>query len=296
MRGRRRVRHRFRRHRSCVPSAFQRLRSYTGFRIRDTRSALRNVRECLPSSLAQGGREETVKFIVVIAAATLCYVASAHEPRRRPDVLKITIYDWANIPRAILLDAVKQLRFIFRQASIGVDVAVGDPDAEDATLFTYVPWPPMGQAKEAACQALRDLRVKIAGSSPAGLNNTVLGMASPFARTGLNVRLFSDHIGQAADRHGNRYATVLAYAMAHEIGHVLLRSGGHRARGIMSAVWTSYEYSQMDRGGLLLFTGDEVKEILQNAGGSGCPAQGTASETATIRSLARSRQRPNAIP
>jgi hypothetical protein len=214
-----------------------------------------------------------MKSIVVFSAFTLSYMASAHEPSRRPHVLKITIYDWANVRRAILLDAVNQLRFIFRQAGVGLEVAVGDPDSEDAAVFTYVPSPHMDRAKEAACQALRDIRVKIVGSSPSGLSHNVLGMSSPFARAGLNVRLFSDHIQQGAARHGNPYAIVLSYAMAHEIGHVLLRSGGHRARGIMSAVWTAHEYSQMDRGGVLLFTSDEVKEMLANIGGIGCPTQ-----------------------
>src|SRR5262249_39657267 len=102
-------------------------------------------------------------------------LASAHEPSRPPDLLKITIYDSANVRRAILLDALTQLRLIFGQAGVGLEVAVGNPDDEDAGLFTYVPSPHMDRARETACQALRDIRVKIVGSSPAGLNNSVLG-------------------------------------------------------------------------------------------------------------------------
>jgi hypothetical protein len=152
---------------------------------------------------------------------------------------------------------------------VALDIAVGHPN-DQAASFTYVPTPDMNHVKEAACHALREIRVEIVRSSPAGLSNGVLGMSSPFARAGVNVRLFSDHIEQGAYRHGRPYSSVLSYAMAHEIGHVLLRSVSHPAAGIMSSVWTAREYSQMDRGPLL-FTSDEVKEIISNLGGIGCP-------------------------
>lgn len=212
-----------------------------------------------------------MKPILMLSALTLSHMAQAHDSPRGPDVLKITIYDQANVQRAILLEAITQLRVIFREAGVALAVAVGDAHDEDAALFTYVSSPDRNRAREAGCQAMRDIRVKIVALSPAGLNASVLGQSSPFARAGVNVRLFSDHIQQGAAGHGALYETVLSYAMAHEIGHVLLRSGGHRPRGIMSAVWTAYEYSQMDRGGVLLFTSDEVKEMSANLGGIGCP-------------------------
>jgi hypothetical protein len=211
------------------------------------------------------------KSIVLVSALALCYVASAHKPPSRAGVIKVTLYDSANVRPAVLLDAITQLRLIFGQAGVGLDIAVGDPEDEDATLFTYVPAPDKNQVKEAACHALRDIRVKIIGSSPAALNNNVLGMSSPFARAGLNVRLFSDHIQHGADRHGKPYSRVLSYAIAHEIGHVLLRSGGHGVRGIMSGLWTAHEYSEMDRGGGLLFTSAEAKEMASNIAGISCP-------------------------
>jgi hypothetical protein len=212
-----------------------------------------------------------MKSTVVVSVLTLSYLASAHEPPKRPHVLKVTIYDSANLRREVLSDAVTQLRLIFGRAGIGLDVVVGHPEDEDAGLFTYVPSPPMDRVTEIACQALRNIRVKMVGSSPAGLSNNVLGMSSPFARAGLNVRLFNDHIRQAADLHRKPFAIVLSYAMAHEIGHVLLRSGNHGSRGIMSTVWTANEYARMDFGGVLLFTADEVKKMLADVGGIGCP-------------------------
>jgi hypothetical protein len=88
-------------------------------------------------------------------------------------------------------------------------------------------------------------------------------MSSPFAAFGLNVRLFDDHIRKAALWHDMPYMTVLPYAMAHEIGHVLLRSGSHSRRGIMSRVWTKYEYERMAHGALG-FSDDETKTMSAN--------------------------------
>ena len=44
---------------------------------------------------------------------------------------------------------------------------------------------------------------------------------------GLNVRMFNDRIRWAAMRRNRSYTTVLAHVIAHEIGHVLLRTSEH---------------------------------------------------------------------
>src|SRR5262249_50348072 len=39
--------------------------------------------------------------------------------------------------------------------------------------------------------------------------------------------------------------TLLAHALAHEIGHVLMGSNAHSSSGVMKANWTASEYAQM---------------------------------------------------
>lgn len=184
--------------------------------------------------------------------------------------LRVAVYDRARLPHQVLMEASEQLRTILRKAGATVDIVLGNPGDEDASLFTYVALPP-GRERQAACDARRDIALTIIGASPPSLPATVLGMSSPFARTGLNVRLFNDHIREAADSHGAPYVMVLSYAMAHEIGHVLLRSSRHSSWGLMSSIWTAHEYALMDRGGLLFFTGEEAAKIVANLGGRGCP-------------------------
>jgi hypothetical protein len=52
-------------------------------------------------------------------------------------------------------------------------------------------------------------------------------MAQPLARVGLSVRIFYDHVQYAAEKNNRQDALVLAHVIAHEIGHVLLRSNAH---------------------------------------------------------------------
>ena len=113
------------------------------------------------------------------------------------------------------------------------------------------------------CGVRRDIVLKIVASSPMSLKETVLGTSSPFVAFGLNVRVFDDHIREAAFQHHLPHAIVLSYVMAHEIGHVLLRSGLHGRWGIMSSVWRDHEYEQMPLGALV-FSNAEAKSMSAN--------------------------------
>jgi hypothetical protein len=179
-----------------------------------------------------------------------------------PDTLWITVYDEAHLPREVILNAFDRLRLILQRANVASHPVLGNPANPEASLFMYVA-PPSETEPQMACGARRHIALKIVASSPRSLQEDVLGMSSPFAAFGLSVRLFDDHIRKAALWHDMPYITVLPYAMAHEIGHVLLRSGSHSRWGIMSSVWTKYEYERMAHGALG-FSDDETKTMSAN--------------------------------
>jgi hypothetical protein len=183
--------------------------------------------------------------------------------------LRITVYDQAHLPRSLLLNALDRLRLILQQAKISSNPTLGDPADPEASLFLYVALPSSRGEPRMACGARRDIALKILDSSPGSLPEGVLGMSSPFALFGLNVRIFNDHIYKAAFRHNLPHATVLPYAIAHEIGHVLLMGGSHGRRGLMSGVWTEREYQQM-AAGALVFSEDEARMMAANLGERVC--------------------------
>jgi hypothetical protein len=187
-----------------------------------------------------------------------------------PAELRITIYDQAHISPDATQRVYDQLRLIFHQAGIAIKLIEGDSAVDEASLFTYTELPPTGYEQEFACRARRDIALKIVGASPAGLQETVFGMASPLARIGLNVRIFDDHIRRASVQRNRPYTNLLSCAIAHEIGHVLLRGKAHAKEGLMSGVWSGYEYEEIAVKGLMFFTPDESKGMLMSLRGMGC--------------------------
>ena len=149
------------------------------------------------------------------------------------------------------------------QARIPSRTVLGNLADPEASLFMQVAPPADRGEPGTACGARRDIALKIVHSSPGTLGEKVLGMSSVYAAFGLDVRLFNDHIREAALRQELSYTIVLAYAMAHEIGHVLLRSDFHGRSGIMSSTWTKREYAQITIG-TFAFSGEEAKTMAAN--------------------------------
>ena len=184
--------------------------------------------------------------------------------------LRITVYDNTNMPDEVNQTVASSLRRIFRQSGIEIEWIAGAWGADEAGLMTYQPVA-TGHDQELACRARRDIALSIVPAGVPGVHEQLLGMAQPLARAGLNVRIYSSHVRDAASRENTPYALVLAHAIAHEIGHVLLRSNVHAGRGLMSGVWTGREYEWMGKG-VLFFTGDESRKMRLTVSGAACSA------------------------
>src|SRR5262245_48507948 len=90
---------------------------------------------------------------------------------------------------------------------------------------------------------------------------TALGVSLPRIGAGNRAGVFYSRIEKAShDRTvslGASVAEVLAYVMAHEIGHLLLNTRMHLNEGIMRADWTLVEFGAM-RNGKLSFAAAEA--------------------------------------
>lgn len=204
-----------------------------------------------------------VKGIMLAAVLTGTCRPEIGTPIEVSDELRITVYNEASLAPEVVRDALDRVRLILQSAKIISYTVVGNPADPEASLFVYSGTPTKGPEPGNACGARRDIALKIIGSSPKTLGKSMLGISSAYAVFGLNVKLFDDHIREAARQHDVPHAIVLSYAMAHEIGHVLLRRGFHGRRGIMSAIWTKREYEQISSG-LFSFSGEEAKTMSAN--------------------------------
>lgn len=177
--------------------------------------------------------------------------------------LPITWYDTAGLERGATDSSILALGRIFRQSGIQVQVRPGDPRENEAHLVLYTD-------RRDACRARRDIALRIQASAPPGLPGAQLAQANPFAPGGVNVTAFLDRVETAAFQQNRPVALLLAHVIAHEIGHVLLRSSEHSRSGVMSSHWNEHEFSRMPIGALL-FSREQARQMARSLRGEGCP-------------------------
>ena len=184
--------------------------------------------------------------------------------------LRITVYNRAHLSPEVAAEVAGLLHSIFRQSGIDIQLQAGDPEADEGKLVYLNSRPRNAQLLLMACgRARRDIALEILDSAPDGVSQRTLGVSSPLAPAGLNARVFDRRVQDAAFRENRAHAVVLAHAIAHEIGHVLLRSADHESWGLMSSRWTDQEYSRMAAGGLG-FTKAQSRKLLGTLQGAGC--------------------------
>lgn len=76
--------------------------------------------------------------------------------------------------------------------------------------------------------------------------------------------VYYDRVAKLAHSGSAPRSVVLGHAMAHELGHLLLRTGVHTATGIMRAVWQPQEVREAARSSLN-FSGHQAKQMRAEA-------------------------------
>jgi hypothetical protein len=95
------------------------------------------------------------------------------------------------------------------------------------------------------------------------LSDTVMGAAVRTANDTRIVYVFYQRVRVEAERFGVSTALVLACAMAHELGHLLMPGRGHSPTGLMRARWNRDDFQRANQGGLH-FSRDQVALIREN--------------------------------
>jgi len=97
--------------------------------------------------------------------------------------------------------------------------------------------------------------VSLMTSTPNTFHPGALAYALPYE--GIHIEVFYDRIAQSDP---DLVPSLMAYVIVHEITHILQGVDRHSTGGIMKAVWTSSDYTQMKRG-MLRFTPVDVEMI-----------------------------------
>ncbi len=104
------------------------------------------------------------------------------------------------------------------------------------------------------------VRVQILAHAPDGFSSRALGFALPCAARGMQVTLYADRIESVSRSTPLDFCRVLGYALAHEIGHVLLRSSAHGDSGLMKGVWSRSDWERAAFE-IIPFTQDQARSM-----------------------------------
>jgi hypothetical protein len=104
------------------------------------------------------------------------------------------------------------------------------------------------------------LRVQILARAPSGVAVHALGFSLPCARVGVQVTIYADRAADVSESGGPTFGRVLGYAIAHELGHVLLHSDAHDAEGLMKAIWSKRDW-QRAAVSIMPFSATDVQRI-----------------------------------
>jgi len=196
--------------------------------------------------MAKRSRLLTLSAVFTLATA-YARAASADEPPRQ--VITVRVYDYTAAPAAMLSRAKEDVSRIYRQA--GIDIRwIDTPDTNPAAAFAI-----QIMIRRRPVDGSTSASGSVMGSS-LGDTHDVDGSAF----------VFRDRVTHVAHGRQQDVARVLGYAMAHEMGHLLLPYPAHSTNGMMRAAWDGDDLRHIANGSML-FTPAQATLIRARAAG-----------------------------
>jgi hypothetical protein len=171
---------------------------------------------------------------------TICVLkVAANTPTEAP--LTIFIYDRAHVGSKTLIHAERLASQIFERAGVETQWTTQSVSDRAALLNAF------SAATDKGCAQPLDsaiLRLEILPHAPPGFSPQALGYALPCAKSGVQATVYADRVETVSRASLAMFYRVLGHALAHEIGHVLLRSRGHDETGLMKGVWAKSDWQR----------------------------------------------------
>jgi hypothetical protein len=155
--------------------------------------------------------------------------------------LSIVVYDGAHVGSKTTDRAERLAGTILLTASIQSSWVAGPVEDLGSLGMDFTAY----AAKDCQADSISAvLRVQILPRAPVGLPPHALALSLPCARSGVQVTIFADRVAHVTETGGPTFGRVLAYAIAHELGHVLLRSDAHGSAGLMKGTWSKSDWQR----------------------------------------------------
>lgn len=198
----------------------------------------------------------TLALGLVLTMSPAAFARNRSTPRGEAKLgITIRVYNYAQVPASELARAETGAASILREAGIEtawLDCALSEEELKMNPVCEHAAGP-------------AELWLKILPQSMArrsGFPDTTMGFAllSSDGRRGSESFVFYRWVERLAEMDYAPRHAILAHAMAHEIGHLLLGTNSHFPVGIMRADWTQKDLQCISREGLQ-FTSEQAERM-----------------------------------
>jgi len=184
--------------------------------------------------------------IVLLATSSWLFCSAIVSADARAPVVRV--YDTTSGTTEILGEAITTAAAVVRDAGIPVEWrdctrSGSQPGCQNPRLGDFIVRI-VPAAKPSTVPIRRSLQLR----TVQGEEHFQLGVAvlDPVTLTGQMATVFQEPVQRLASRTGVDPAKLLGRAIAHEIGHLLLRTKSHSATGLMREVWSLEELTSTD--------------------------------------------------
>jgi hypothetical protein len=175
------------------------------------------------------------------------------------DRLAIHLHNQAGASHPILDGAIHEARRILARAGVETAWIEAPSDAPEARRFQLSARQPSAQAPDT-----RGYLVVIVGRGGSAFQDTV-GFALPGAHVGVHAVVLYNRLLQIFEPALVSPQKALGWALAHEVGHVLLGSPDHSPTGLMKGHWDRLDAMRAEAG-ILEFSRSEGEIMREHAG------------------------------
>jgi hypothetical protein len=190
-------------------------------------------------------------------AASCCVAVTLLTPVVSAQTLCIRVYNPAHVPAAELKTALLETTRVFKPTGLRITWQSEVESPEDGGID-------MSSPSARVADTRRYVVLTLLTGTPGAIYPGALGFALPFAHTGAHASIFYDRVEKIARAGSTPQYVVLGEAIAHELGHVLLRSSEHSRAGLMQTPWNRATW-RLASEGLLTFLPEQLELIRDTA-------------------------------
>ena len=154
------------------------------------------------------------------------------------------------MPHILSIALVLQLQNVAAAPPVIVDQAARELTRVYDDIGVHVEWDRAGDRHEGAGPVVRVILIAREAGVLRRTPHAVMGATIWTDKGTPVVYVFYRPVEAEAERYAVSTALVLACALAHEVGHVLMPDGGHSREGLMRACWNRDDFNSADRGRL----------------------------------------------